>query len=43
MTVLDKSHQGGYRTGREVEGMEGKLNENYLSLIPGLYLEDRMN
>ena len=27
----------------EEEGMEGKLNGNYLRLIPGLYLEDRMN
>ena len=26
-----------------VEGMEGKLNGNYLKLIPGLCLEERMN
>ena len=28
---------------RELGGAEGKFNGNYLRLIPGLYLEDRMN
>ena len=31
------------RKGEGVEGMEGKLNGNYMKLIPGLCLEDRMN
>ena len=35
---------GGSKRGRlGEEGMEGKLNENYLRLIPGLCLEDRTN
>ena len=29
--------------GRGKEGTEGKLNRNYLRLIPGMCLEDRMN
>jgi hypothetical protein len=33
---------GGCEIGRG-EGMEGKLNGNYLRLIPGLCVEDRMN
>ena len=34
MTVLSYSYQEG------VEGMDGKLNGNYLRLIPGLCLEE---
>ena len=35
---------GGCKKGRGgEEGMEGKLNGNYLMLIPGLCLEDRRN
>ena len=29
--------------GGEVEGMEGKLHGNHLTLLPWLYLEDRIN
>jgi hypothetical protein len=43
MTVPSKRHQGRNRKKGEVEGMEGKLNGNYVRLIPRLCLEDRMN
>ena len=39
------SHQGVVKeqVGKGEGGEEGKLNGNYLKLIPGLCLEDRMN
>ena len=40
MWLLSKSHQE--RSGKKGE-VEEKLNGNYLRLIPGLCLEDRMN
>jgi hypothetical protein len=44
MRVLEKCHQGGCDTGRGgIRGIDGKLNGNYLSLIPGLCPENRTN
>jgi hypothetical protein len=37
--VFERCHHGVVRE-KGGEGMEGKLNGNYLRLIPGLYLED---
>ena len=37
--VFERCHQGVARG----EGMEGNLKGNYLRLIPGLCLEERMN
>ena len=42
--VFERCHQGVVREeGGGEEGMQGKLNGNYLRLIQGLCLEDRMN
>ena len=43
MTVLNKNIQGKEQEEGKSGGAEGKLNGNYLRLIPGLYLEDRRN
>ena len=42
-SFLKSATRGLGEEGGEEEGMEGKLNGNYLRLIPGLGLEDRMN
>jgi hypothetical protein len=41
--IPNKSRQERNKKKGEVEEMEGTLNGNYLMLIPGLWLDERMD